>query len=113
LDEASQTEDANESLRVQPHNLFDTSVCVSPSKEAVGGGGGLEGEGGVGEEPIRIVLSLSMNLSDVQDRARFQKEVHADVVWAAAVDPAKVLLANASHPHAARSLFALLHAWSY
>ncbi len=47
----------------------------------------------LGEGAIAIVLSLNLNLADVKDTTGFMEDVHADVVWAAGLDPSKVVLA--------------------
>lgn len=82
----------------EPSNLFDTSysptiaaraetsLTLAPAKRFSAPAHGL------GEEAIEIVLSLSMDLGEVSDRGKFQKEVHADVVWATGVDASKIVV---------------------
>ena len=100
--------EASDLFELQPSNLFDARASGSTTsadecrKAQAPARVGAAAAAALGEGAIAIVLSLDLNLADVKDTAGFMEEVHADVVWAAGLDPSKVVVSHIFFPACVR-----------
>ena len=89
--------EASDLFQLEPCNLFHVGASgrtrgAEDCQTYAGVGAGAAAA--LGEDVISMVLKLDLNLADVNDATAFMKEVHADVVWAAGLDPSKVVLSH-------------------
>ncbi len=89
--------EASDLFQLEPCNLFHVGASgrtrgAEDCQTYAGVGAGAAAA--LGEDVISMVLKLDLNLADVKDATDFMKEVHADVVWAAGLDPSKVVLSH-------------------